>query len=92
MTPQIENENRAPSTEPPQDPSGPSPHEIYVEMDAYEPYRVNEFVDKFNTNRWTIKRRLERLTEMGFINKKSHCENSTTYWRPETAQEKSEEA
>lgn len=90
MTPQIENENRAPSTEPPQDPDGPSPHEVYVAMNAHEPYQVKEFVDEFKTNRWTVKRRLERLAEMGFIRKKEHGENSTSYWRPETAQEKSE--
>jgi len=64
----------------PREPEDPTPEQVYLAMNENEPYQVGELVDELDSNRWTIKRRLERLVEEGFVEKKEHGENATTYW------------
>lgn len=65
----------------PREPDDPSPDKVYLAMAEGEPYTVGELVEEFpESNRWTIKRRLDYLVEEGFVEKKDHSETQTTYW------------
>lgn len=65
----------------PREPEDPSPDQVYLAMTEGEPYTVGELVAEFpDSNRWTIKRRLDYLVEEGFVEKKDHTQRTTTYW------------
>lgn len=65
----------------PREPENPSPQEVYLAMDEGEPYTVGEITAEFpDSNRWTIKRRLDQLVEDGFVERKKHSSSTATYW------------
>jgi len=65
----------------PREPGDPSPQEVYLAMEEGQPYTVGEIVDQFpDSNRWTIKRRLDQLVEDGFVERKKHSQSTVTYW------------
>lgn len=70
----------------PRPPEEPTPEQVYDAMDAGRCYVVADLVEtvgeRFDKNRWTIRRRLETLVEDGQIVKYDHANDSVTYQRP----------
>lgn len=67
----------------PRTPEEPTADQLLDLMEPCEPYTVTDFVDEFDTSRWTIQRRLDTLVEQDQLRKKKHGENRVSYWVPQ---------
>lgn len=78
----------------PRPPADPSPEQVFEVMDPGRCYVAADIVDVFDeeydTGRWTIRRRLNTLSEQEKIVKRDHTNGTVTYQRP-TEGEQSDE-
>lgn len=63
----------------------PQPEEVLEAMTPQEPYVVSdllaEFEDVYDTNKTTIRNRLEYLVDEGHVRRKKHSNRTVTYRR-----------
>lgn len=60
----------------------PTPEEVLETMTPQEPYVVSDLVGEFeDTNKSTIRNRLEYLTDEGQVRRKKHASQTVTYRR-----------